>query len=208
MQYSHAPHASCSHATPTGSPSLTPRHAGADGRDDACAFVTGNERQRRLHRPVAVRCVEVRVADAARDDLDQDLAGPGCRDRHFLDRERLAERADHGRFHRLRHERSSLTRSCRRCHSGMLARRPGHAGRVIASNADAGRLGCFGITGLFYASATFRFLSSCARPPFLAPTDKSRIPSRIYQWFVRRICLSMGRLRPWISASHQGGSRD
>ena len=49
----------------------------------------------------------------------------------------------------------------------MLPRGPAHAGRLIASNADAGRLGCFGITGVFYASATFWFLSSCARrdPP-------------------------------------------
>ena len=84
-------------------------HAGADRRDDARAFVTRNERQLRLHRPIAVRRMEIRVADAARDDLDQHLAGPRCRDRHFLDRERLAEGADHGRFHRLRHENSPHT---------------------------------------------------------------------------------------------------
>ncbi len=43
MQYSHLPHASWSHAIPTGSPLLQIRHARPDGRDHAGAFMARHE---------------------------------------------------------------------------------------------------------------------------------------------------------------------
>src|SRR5262245_36087165 len=84
-----------------------------DGRHDACAFVTGDERQRRLDRPIAVCGMQVGVAAAARKDLDEDLAGGRCRNRDLLDGEWLAKGADHGRLHRLGHG-DLLRRSLRR----------------------------------------------------------------------------------------------
>ena len=49
-------------------------HARAELDDDADALVTGHERRRRLDRPVAVRGVDVGVAQAGGLDLDADLA--------------------------------------------------------------------------------------------------------------------------------------
>ena len=69
-----APQASCSQAMPTGSPSLSVGDAGAERGDDAGALMAGNERRRRLDRPVAVGGMQIGVADAAGDDLDQDFA--------------------------------------------------------------------------------------------------------------------------------------
>src|SRR5262249_34872652 len=45
--------------------------------------------------------MQVGVADAARKDLDEGLAGGRCRNRDLLDGEWLAKGADHGRLHRL-----------------------------------------------------------------------------------------------------------
>ena len=45
--------------------------------DDADALVPGHERQRRLDRPVAVRGVDVGVAQPGGLDADEDLPGPG-----------------------------------------------------------------------------------------------------------------------------------
>ena len=73
-QCSQWPQAVWSQGTPTRSPSLTWRHAGADRDDVADALVAGDERRLRLDRPVALGGVQVGVADAARRDLDQDLA--------------------------------------------------------------------------------------------------------------------------------------
>ena len=49
--------------------------AGAELDDDADALVAGDERRRRLDRPVAVGGVDVGVAQARRLDLDADLPG-------------------------------------------------------------------------------------------------------------------------------------
>ena len=59
-------------ARPAGRPTAT-RHARAHGLDDARALVA--HRDRRRARPVAVADVQVRVADARRQDPDPDLAG-------------------------------------------------------------------------------------------------------------------------------------
>ena len=53
------------------------RDAGTDPLHDADAFVPGDEGRRRLHRPVAVRGVDVGVAQARCLHLHQHLAGPG-----------------------------------------------------------------------------------------------------------------------------------
>ena len=82
-------------------------HAGTECGDDAGAFVTRNERQRRLHRPVAVGGVEVGVTDAARHDLDEHLAWRRIGHPDLLDGERVAERSNDGRLHGF-HDRCSL----------------------------------------------------------------------------------------------------
>ncbi len=56
---------------------LDPGHAAADRHHVANPFMTGNERQARLHRPVALGCVQVGVADAGSLDLHQNLPRAG-----------------------------------------------------------------------------------------------------------------------------------
>jgi len=51
--------------------------AGPGCRHDAHGLVPGHEWQLRFHRPIAVRGMEVGVANTARFDLDQHLARPG-----------------------------------------------------------------------------------------------------------------------------------
>jgi len=73
--------------------------AGSERLDDSDALVARDQWQRRLDRPVAVRCVDVGVAEAAGLDPDEHLAvarlGPG----DVLDAERLGEVMNHGSFH-------------------------------------------------------------------------------------------------------------
>ena len=57
----------------------------------------------RLHRPVALRGVQVGVAHAARLDLDQDVAGARLRHLDLLDGQRLPELTHDSGFHRLVH---------------------------------------------------------------------------------------------------------
>ena len=77
-------------------------------RDDPDAFMAGDKRQRRLCRPIAVGGMQVGVTDAARNDLDQNLARPRGGNRNFLDAQRLAERVHHAGSHRFRHKNTSL----------------------------------------------------------------------------------------------------
>ena len=56
-----------------------------------------------LNRPVAVRRVQIRVADTAGFDLYQDLALTNLRHGHLIDLQRFLELAHHGRLHRFRH---------------------------------------------------------------------------------------------------------
>ena len=81
-------------------------HASADRGDGADTFMTRDEGRVGLHRPVTVRRVQVRVADARGFDLYQDLALTNLRHRHLIDRQRLLELVDHRRFHHFRHRRS------------------------------------------------------------------------------------------------------
>ena len=66
---------------------------------DADALVAGDERRRRLDRPLAAGGVDVGVAEPARLDPDEHLFGAGLGDRQILDLERLIEAADDGGFH-------------------------------------------------------------------------------------------------------------
>jgi hypothetical protein len=55
------------------------RDAGTKRGDEAGAFVSGNEWQRWLDRPVPIGGMQVRMADAAGLDLDEHLTGTRCR---------------------------------------------------------------------------------------------------------------------------------
>ena len=80
----------------------------ADGTADrdhrSHAFVARDEGRFWLDGPIAVRGVEVRVADPGRRDANEDLVLVRLRNRYLLDRERLAELADDGCLHRAGHE--------------------------------------------------------------------------------------------------------
>ena len=78
---------------------LHDRHARSDGGDAPDAFMAGNERERGLHRPVAVCGVEIGVADAAGLGLDQDLAGAGRGNVPLPQDQRLSELFDDGGVH-------------------------------------------------------------------------------------------------------------
>ncbi len=67
------------------------------------AFVTWDERQGRLDRPISLGRMQVGVADAGGGDLHQDLAGAGHRHLDFLEAQRLAEGVYHCGFHGLGH---------------------------------------------------------------------------------------------------------
>ena len=78
------------------------RDAGAELLDDADALVAGYEGRRRLDRPVAVRRVDVGVAETGRLDPDEDLARAGNRRLDLLEPQRLGERVHDRRLHQRR----------------------------------------------------------------------------------------------------------
>lgn len=82
---------------------LDPPHTVAHCGDVADAFVSGDEGQRRPHRPVALYRVKIGVADAACLDLHQNLAGTGQWHLHFFDTQWLAVGMRDGGFHGLVH---------------------------------------------------------------------------------------------------------
>ena len=88
--------------------------AGAELLDDADALVAGHEGRRRLDRPVAVRRVDVGVAEAGRLDPDEDLALAGNRRLDLLEPQRLGERVHDRRLHQRRCSRRRRRRSPRR----------------------------------------------------------------------------------------------
>ncbi|MNS82866.1 hypothetical protein D3C72_1166250 [compost metagenome] len=61
--------------------------------------MAGDERWRRFDGPVAARRMQIRVANAARFRLDEDLAGTGHRHGHLAQHQRLAQLLDNGGFH-------------------------------------------------------------------------------------------------------------
>ena len=69
----------------------------------ARAFVAGDKGQRGFNRPIAIRRVQVGVADTARDYLHQHLSRPWIWYWNFANLQRLAEFFDESRFHRLCH---------------------------------------------------------------------------------------------------------
>ena len=74
-------------------------HAGSEGLDDAHALVPWHERDRRLHRPVAVGGVDVGVAQTGGLDAHEHLARAWRRDRSVLDDQWTIERCDYGCSH-------------------------------------------------------------------------------------------------------------
>jgi len=73
--------------------------AGADRGHVTHPFVAGDEGQGRLDRPVAIGGMQVGVADARGNHLDQHLPGRHFRHGHFLDLQRLSKLEDDGGFH-------------------------------------------------------------------------------------------------------------
>ena len=73
------------------------RHRRADRFDDARALVAEDHRKRKLAR--AAETVEVAVADAGGDELDQHLARARWRQIHLVDEEVRAPRVHHGGSH-------------------------------------------------------------------------------------------------------------
>jgi hypothetical protein len=73
--------------------------AGAERLDDPHALVAGDQRQRGLDRPVAVRRVNVGVAQATRLDPDEHLAVTRLGLGDVLDPQRLGEVMNDGGFH-------------------------------------------------------------------------------------------------------------
>jgi hypothetical protein len=84
-------------------------YAGANGNDHASAFVSGNEWNCWLNRPIAFGCVQISMADTAGNDFNENLARSGARDGNFFNDQRLTELLDNGRMHGFRngHIRSS-----------------------------------------------------------------------------------------------------
>ena len=72
---------------------------GPERLDDPHALVTRNQRQRRLDRPIAVRGVNVRVAEPAGLDSNEDLAVTRLRPGDVLDAQRLGEVTNDGGLH-------------------------------------------------------------------------------------------------------------
>ena len=100
----------------------------ADGTADrghrSHAFVAGDEGRFWLDGPIALRGVEVRVADPGRRDANEDLVLVRLRNRYLLECERLSEFADDGCFHRVAHRFSPLVSSA--YHGALICR---HMGR-------------------------------------------------------------------------------
>ena len=81
-------------------PRLQPVHrAGAQSLDHPDAFVAGDERRRRLDRPLAARGVDVGMAEPARLHAHEHLAGARHGNGQVLDLQRAIERADDSGLH-------------------------------------------------------------------------------------------------------------
>jgi len=80
--------------------------ANDDNRSDG--FMARNEGKRRLHRPVTMPSMDIRVTDAARLGLDQDLTRSSSRNFPLLKFQRFSELHDHCGFHCFLIHRSHL----------------------------------------------------------------------------------------------------
>ena len=78
-------------------------HASAYCRHGTNAFMTRYERRAGLYRPVAIRRVQVSVADTGGFDLYQDLTLTDLWHRNLIDRQWLLELVHHGCLHRFCH---------------------------------------------------------------------------------------------------------
>src|SRR5665213_548075 len=73
---------------------LNDRYARSDGADHSDSLMAGHKRECWLHRPVAMRRMEIGVAHAASLGLHQNLPRTGRGDVHFSKRQRFAELLD------------------------------------------------------------------------------------------------------------------
>src|SRR5262245_6142750 len=90
---------------PMASPSLRPITPSPIPATRPTASWPGDERQIRLHRPVAARPMQIDVAHAARFDLHENFAGTRVGDDNLLT-QRLVEPVNDGRLHCSCHRRS------------------------------------------------------------------------------------------------------
>ena len=86
--------------------------------DDAAPLMSGDQVGLRGDGPVSARGVEVGVADAARQDPDERLAGSGAGDRHIADLQWCVRCHDHGGAHRAQGVHPSLGAGCQGRHGG------------------------------------------------------------------------------------------
>ena len=118
VQYSHSPHAQPSHGMATRSPSRTRVTPRSERSTMPTPSWPGTNGGRRLHRPVAVRGVDVGVAEARCLDLHEHLTVARLRDRPVLDDQWLLERRDDCRLHCGTPSRSHMACSLGRCPGG------------------------------------------------------------------------------------------
>ena len=79
------------------------RHARTNGDDRPDGLMAGNEWESRLHRPIAMPRMDIRVTDATRLGLDQNLARSRSGNVPFLKHQRLSELLNDCRFHFIFH---------------------------------------------------------------------------------------------------------
>jgi hypothetical protein len=92
---------------------LQVRHASAQCRYDSCGFVPWDEWWRWPDGPITLGGVQVRMADAARFDLHQNLTVTRLGHRHFLYPKWFTEGMNDGGLHFLGHDLAPLRRAFR-----------------------------------------------------------------------------------------------
>ena len=113
--------------------------AGADALDDAGALVA-QHRRRVAGRVCPGRGVEVGVADAARDEADEHLAGPGLGQVDLLHLERRAERLQHSGADLHPAARSVASKPIARCvlsQKGFVAERPHRQSATVSPSGSS-----------------------------------------------------------------------
>src|SRR5208337_6047 len=106
---------------------LEVRYAGADGCNNASHLVSRHKRHVWLYWPVPVSRVQVRVANTARHDLDEQFIWTGNGNRNVINCQRPSERVNNGSLHSLCHRsllqprisRSALQALCVARHSSL-----------------------------------------------------------------------------------------
>ena len=147
------------------------RDAGAELLDDADALVAGDEGRRRLDRPVAVRRMDVGVAETRRLDPDEDVARAGNRRLDLLEPQRLGERVHDCRLHQGRclAARDAGALESGRGHGISFPGSRGSRSRPVAFT--IARAGCFGIGA--WSDVAAGFPHSAGAKTYLLPGRES-----------------------------------